>query len=177
MYQNIYYERQKNLMHLWDDKNGYQTMPYRKYAYKKDPYGQYQSMYGDKLTRISKWEKEEAEDLFESDVPETTRVLVDIYDSDLPSTGHRTMTFDIEVEMITGLPNTQFAENEITAIASHDGATKLYDVFVLYVKIPFTFTVFKLLTTFEETLAFKVIFENVFDPDKTIPPVVAISLP
>ena len=131
MYQNIYYERAKNTIHLWDDKSGYQTMPYRKYAYKKDPYGQYQSMYGDKLTRISKWEKDEADDLFESDVPETTRVLVDIYDSDLPSTGHKVMTFDIEVEMITGLPNTQYAENEITAIASHDGATKLYDVFVL----------------------------------------------
>jgi DNA polymerase elongation subunit (family B) len=131
MYQNIYYERQKNLIHLWDDKSGYQTFPYRKYAYKKDPYGEYRSMYGDRLTKIGKWEKEEAEDLFESDVPETTRVLVDIYDNDLPSNGHRVLTFDIEVEMITGLPNTKEAKNEITAIAAHDGATKLYDVFVL----------------------------------------------
>ena len=131
MYQNIYYERAKNTIHLWDDKSGYQTMPYRKYAYKKDPYGTYRSMYGDKLTKIGKWEKEEAEDLFESDVPETTRVLVDIYDNDLPSTGHRVLTFDIEVEMISGLPNTKEAKNEITAIAAHDGATKLFDVFVL----------------------------------------------
>ncbi len=131
MYQNIYYERQKNLIHLWDDKSGYQTFPYRKYAYKKDPYGEYRSMYGDKLTKIGKWEKDEAEDLFESDVPETTRVLVDIYDNDLPSNGHRVLTFDIEVEMITGLPNTKEAKNEITAIAAHDGATKLFDVFVL----------------------------------------------
>ena len=131
MYQNIFYERGKNLIHLWDDKSGYQTMPYRKYAYKKDPYGQFRSMNGDKLTRIGKWEKDEAEDLFESDVPETTRVLVDIYDSDLPSVGHRVMTFDIEVEMISGLPNTKEAQNEITAIAAHDGATKIFDVFVL----------------------------------------------
>ena len=131
MYQNIYYERQKNLIHLWDDKSGYQTFPYRKYAYKKDPYGEHLSMYGDKLTKVGKWEKEDAEDLFESDVPETTRVLVDIYDNDLPSVGHRVLTFDIEVEMITGLPSTRDAKNEITAIAAHDGATKLYDVFVL----------------------------------------------
>jgi DNA polymerase elongation subunit (family B) len=41
------------------------------------------------------------------------------------------MTFDIEVEMITGLPNTKEAQNEITAIASHDGTTKMFDVFVL----------------------------------------------
>jgi len=131
MYQNIFYERQKNLIHLWDDTKGYFTLPYRKYAYKKDQSGQHLSMNGDRLTRISKWEKDDAEDLFESDVPETTRVLVDMYDSDLPSTGHRVMTFDIEVEMISGLPSTEKAENEITAIASHDGATKLFDVFVL----------------------------------------------
>ena len=108
-----------------------QTMPYRKYAYKKDPYGQYRSMNGDKLTRISKWEKEEADDLFESDVPETTRVLVDIYDSDIPSTGHTILTFDIEVEMNSGLPNTKEAQNELTSIAAHDSATKLFEVFVL----------------------------------------------
>ncbi len=131
MYQNIYYERTKNTIHIWDDARGYFTMPYRKYAYKKDPYGQYRSMNGDKLTRISKWEKDEADDLFESDVPETTRVLVDMYDSDIPSTGHRIMTFDIEVEMISGLPNTKEAQNEITAIAAHDSATNLFDVFVL----------------------------------------------
>ena len=131
MYQNIYYERQKNLIHLWDDTSGYQTFPYRKYAYKKDPYGQYRSMNGDKLTKIGKWEKEDNDELFESDVPETTRVLVDIYDTDLPSKGHRTMTFDIEVEMITGLPNTKEAQNEITSIAAHDSATQLFDVFVL----------------------------------------------
>jgi len=131
MYKNIYYQRAKNLIHLWDDTNGYSTMPYRKYAYKKDPYGQHQSIYGDKLTRISKWEKDEADDLFESDVPETTRMLVDIYNTDLPSNGHVVLTFDIEVEMITGLPSTREAQNEITAIASHDSITKNYDVFVL----------------------------------------------
>ena len=131
MYQNIYYERSKNLIHLWDDTTGYSTMPYRKYAYKKDPYGQHLSMYGDKLTRISKWEKEDADDLFESDIPETTRVLVDMYDNDLPSKGHTVLTFDIEVEMISGLPNTKEAQNEITAIASTDSVSKIYEVFVL----------------------------------------------
>jgi len=88
-------------------------------------------MYGDKLTRISKWEKEDADDLFESDIPETTRVLVDMYDNDLPSKGHTVLTFDIEVEMISGLPNTKEAQNEITAIASTDSVSKIYEVFVL----------------------------------------------
>jgi len=118
-------------MHIWDDQKGYFTMPYRKYAYKKDPYGQHLSMYGDRLTRIHSWDKDDTDDLFEADIPETTRVLVDIYDSDLPSTGHRVMAFDIEVEMNTGLPSTQDALNEITSIAAHDAMTSEYDVFVL----------------------------------------------
>ena len=46
MYKNIYYERAKNTMHIWDDERGYFTMPYRKYAYRKDPNGQHRSMYG-----------------------------------------------------------------------------------------------------------------------------------
>jgi len=131
MYQNIFYERNRNLIHVWDDDRGYFTMPYRKYAYKKDPQGQYLSMHGDRLTKIAKWEKDEADELFESDVPETTRVLVDVYDEEMPSKGHRIMTFDIEVEMNSGLPNTEHAENEITSIAAHDSATKVFDVFVL----------------------------------------------
>ena len=131
MYKAIYYERHKNTMHVWDDSRGYFTMPYRKYAYKKDPHGQHRSMYGDRLTRIHSWDKDDTDDLFEADIPETTRVLVDIYDSDLPSTGHRVMAFDIEVEMNTGLPSTEQAMNEITSIAAHDAMIGEYDVFVL----------------------------------------------
>ena len=131
MYQNIFFERNRNLIHLWDDTLGYRTFPYKKYAYIKDPNGQYESMYGDRLTKVFKWEKDSGEELFESDVPETTRVLVDLYGDDVPSKGHIVLTFDIEVEMITGLPNIEKAENEITSIAAHDDATKEYHVFVV----------------------------------------------
>ena len=131
MYQNIFFERNRNLIHLWDDTLGYRTFPYKKYAYVKDPNGQYESMYGDRLTKVHKWEKDSGEELFESDVPETTRVLVDLYGDDVPSKGHIVLTFDIEVEMITGLPNIEKAENEITSIAAYDDATKEYHVFVV----------------------------------------------
>jgi len=48
-----------------------------------------------RLTKIYKFKNDDP-DLFESDVPETTRVLVDTYvDSDIPSEGIVTMTFDI----------------------------------------------------------------------------------
>ena len=32
MYQNIYYDRRLNKMHIWDDKFGHQTFRYKKYA-------------------------------------------------------------------------------------------------------------------------------------------------
>ena len=131
MYQNVYYQREKNLIHLWDDQLGYRTFPYTRYAYEKADRGEFQSIYGDRLTKVYKFKKDDA-DLFESDVAETTRVLVDTYsDSDEPSKGHVILTYDIEVEMESGLPDTQKSENEITSIALHDSATKQYWVLVM----------------------------------------------
>ena len=73
-------------MHIWDDKFGHQTFRYKKYAYTKSKTGHYVSLYGDKLKRITKWEKDQS-DLFESDVNPEIRVLVDNYtDSDEVST-------------------------------------------------------------------------------------------
>ena len=131
MYQNVYYQREKNLIHLWDDQLGYRTFPYTRYAYEKADRGEFQSIYGDRLTKVYKFKKDDA-DLFESDVAETTRVLVDTYsDSDELSKGHVILTYDIEVEMESGLPDTQKAENGITSIALHDSATNEYYVLVM----------------------------------------------
>ena len=130
-YQNIYYQRERNLIHLWDDKLGYRSYPYSRYAYEKAVRGEYLSIYGDRLTKIYKFTKDDPE-LFESDVAETTRALVDAYsESDDPSTGHIILTYDIECEMISGLPDPEKAENEITSIAFHDSATNQYWVLIL----------------------------------------------
>jgi len=118
-------------MHIWDDVKGYYTFPYTRYAYEKAVNGEYQSIYGDKLTKIYKFKKDNP-DLFESDVAETTRALVDTYtDSDDPSENIRIMTLDIEVEMETGLPDTQEAENEMTAIGFHDSKSNQYCILVV----------------------------------------------
>ena len=130
-YQNVYYQREKNLVHLWDDVRGYSSFPYTRYAYEKAINGEYTTLYGDKVTKIYKFKKDDPS-LFESDVPETTRVLVDTYtDSDLPSEGHITLTYDIECEMESGLPDPEKAENELTSIALHDSATNQYWVLVM----------------------------------------------
>ena len=116
---------------MWDDQHGYRSFKYTRYAYEKAERGEYKSIYGDRLTKIYKFSKDDP-DLFESDVPETTRVLVDLYsDSDEISTGHVVLTYDIECEMTSGLPDPQEAKNELTSIALHDSATNQYWVLVM----------------------------------------------
>lgn len=36
MYKNIYYEKEDQIMHVWDDQRGYFTKKYRNYAYVRD---------------------------------------------------------------------------------------------------------------------------------------------
>ena len=131
MYQNIYYQREKNLIHLWDSKRGYMAYPYTRYAYERAERGEFKSIYGDKLTKIYKFKGDDP-NLFESDVPETTRALVDMYsDSDDVSDGHIILTYDIECEMTSGIPDPLEATNELTSIALHDSATKQAWVLVM----------------------------------------------
>lgn len=131
MYQNIFVKTNTNQAWIWDDERGLIHFEYTPYAYKKDPNGKYTSLYGEKLSRITNFVKNDPE-LFESDVPETTRLLVDMYgESDMPSKGIVTMAFDIEVEMITGVPDPTLGNNEVTSIAYHDSATNKYTILVL----------------------------------------------
>ena len=131
MYQNIFVKTNTNEAWIWDDNQGLTHFNYTPYAYKRDPNGKYRSLYGQPLTKITNFVKNDPE-LFESDVPETTRILVDMYGkSDMPSNGIVVMTFDIEVEMITGLPDPTLGNNEVTSIAYHDSATNQYTILVL----------------------------------------------
>ena len=131
MYQNIFYDRRVNKMHIWDDKFGHQTFRYKKYAYVKNRTGTYVSLYGDKLKRINKWDKDQPE-LFESDVNPEIRVLVDNYtNSDEVSIGHKVMIFDIEVEVTDGFPNIKRANNKIISIAFNDPLLNKYFCYVL----------------------------------------------
>jgi len=131
MYQNIFVKTTTNEAWVWDDKRGLIHFNYQPYAYRKDPNGKYVSLYGDRLTKTTNFVKNDP-DLLESDVPETTRVLIDMYgDSDMPSEGIVTMAFDIEVEMITGTPDPELGNNEVTSIAYHDSATDEFTVLVL----------------------------------------------
>jgi DNA polymerase elongation subunit (family B) len=131
MYQNIFVSKKDNIIHLWDDKKGYVTVPYRPYAYRKREGGMYRSIYGDELEKVYKFNPKDPS-LFESDVPAETRILIDAYeDSDEPSEGHRVVYLDIEVSTEGGFPNVEEADKEITAIAIYDSCTAKYTAFIL----------------------------------------------
>ena len=137
MYQNIYIEKPKQgkpIVHIWDDVKGYEKFQFTPYAYQKSPTGQHRSLYGDKLKKVQYWTGEDLQkgDIFESDVPLETRVLIDKYsDSNEPSKGHREVIFDIEVEVTDGFPEPKTAKNKITAIALYDRTADSYHCFVL----------------------------------------------
>ena len=142
MYQNLYIERIKGdvfehnqlIVHIWDDKRGYETFDFENYAYKKDQNGEYRSIYGDRVSKVNTWTKWDVEGgkILESDVPIETRILVDNYgDSDDISKAHVVLFFDIEVEVTDGLPDINKAYNKITSISFYDSATDEYYVYIL----------------------------------------------
>ena len=131
MYQNIFYDAKKQSVHIWDDESGYYTIPYKRYAYVRDRAGTHISLYGDKLRKVFKFDAE-TPNLFESDVPPETRVLVDQYmDSEELSINHNIMMIDIEVEVTEGFPMPEDANNKITSIAVFDSKSDTYYAFVL----------------------------------------------
>ena len=132
MYQNVFFEKEKSIIHCWDDQKGYFTSKYRRYFYVRDGNGAHQSIHGERLKKLNFWKADDDLQLYESDVNEMTRFLIDEYgDSDEVSTGHTIMTFDIEVEMNSGLPDIETASNAITSIAGHDSVTNDYFVYVV----------------------------------------------
>lgn len=121
MYQNIYYDRTTNNIHLWDDETGYKKTSFVRYAYVPDDHGSYISLDGKRLKRVHDWDKNLPEipgAIYESDVYPEMRTLIDLYtDSDNPSKNHNVVTFDIEVSMEGGVSTPEEANNEITAIS------------------------------------------------------------
>ena len=131
MYQAIHYEKRKNKIHVWDDLKGHLIVPYRKYAYVKNSTGLHYTLDGDKVKKVTQWDNDDP-NLFESDVPITTRFLVDQYtDSDDVSEGIRTLFFDIEVEVVDGFPDVTKANEKITSIAFYDELLQKYFCYTL----------------------------------------------
>jgi DNA polymerase elongation subunit (family B) len=133
MYQNIFYSRRDEKIHVWDDKKGHLVVPAASahYAYRRRTGGRYKSIYGDSLEKIFQFDARDPE-LFESDVPVETKFLLDAYeDSDDVSTGHRVVYLDIETDSEGGFPDVKTGNKKITAISLYEELTQKYVSFVL----------------------------------------------
>ena len=123
MYQNIAYQKHKNIMHVWDDKNGHLKFPYKKYAYKKNSHGRHAALDGSKVDRVTDWDEMDVQKghIYESDINPETRTLIDLYfETDEPSIGHRELFIDIEVNTEGGFSSADDAWQPMTSIAFHD---------------------------------------------------------
>jgi DNA polymerase elongation subunit (family B) len=139
MYQAIYYERKKNLIHLWDDKEGYLTESFEKYAYafrdSKEP-TEYKSIFGNYVKKYypEKYgsNQENSSIDYESDVNPTTRYLIDNYLQDeYVSKDFNTLFYDIETETKFRKIDTLNTPNIITSIAVHYSLTNKRKVYIL----------------------------------------------
>ena len=123
MYQNIAYSKHKNIMHVWDDKNGHLQFPYKKYAYKKNSTGRHVALDGTKVDKVFSWDDSDIQrsQIYESDINPETRTLIDLYfETDDPSIGHRELFIDIEVNTEGGFSSAEEAWQPMTSIAFHD---------------------------------------------------------
>jgi DNA polymerase elongation subunit (family B) len=126
-YQNACYQRSKNTVHIWDDKHGHLRIPYKKYAFKKNAHGNYTTLDGSRVEKVTDWdESDEARGLiYESDVNPVTRTLIDMYyETDDMSDGHRELFFDIEVNTEGGFAKPEDPWQPLTSISFHDRAGK-----------------------------------------------------
>ena len=78
MYQSIGYDKKNGIMHVWDDELGHQKFPFQPYGYLPNTTGQYQSLDGTRLDRVSGNHRDNPKS-YESDLNEEVRTLIDLY--------------------------------------------------------------------------------------------------
>ena len=131
MYQAVAYHKRTNKVHIWDDKKGHITVNYKPYAYRKATYGNMVALDGATVQRVDNPGPEE-QGLYENDLNPEMRTLIDLYtDSDEASTGHKVLFIDIEVDIASGFPTPEEAQNEVTSIAIYDEAGDQRHVWIL----------------------------------------------
>ena len=120
-YQSIGYDRRSGIMHVWDDELGYQKFPFQPYGYLPSENGQYQTLDGVRLSKVSGNHRDNS-NAYESDLNEEVRTLIDLYyENDDVSKGHRDFYFDIETAKDeNGYSTIEDVRTAITSIAYYD---------------------------------------------------------
>jgi DNA polymerase elongation subunit (family B) len=125
MYQSIYFDRSDYTYYLRDDKKGWLDFKHTPTVYKLDPYGEFETLDGKRVSKAKFDWKDKS--LFENDVDKLTRVLVDFYyKSDETPEYQNIVYFDIEIEIGGALTKEYIksAPTKITSISLYDASTK-----------------------------------------------------
>lgn len=135
MYKKAFAQRLKGnkyMIHLWDDL-GYHKIPWTYYAYEENEEGKYVGLNGEKLEKISNWWKDNPY-LHFHDMPAHQRFLIDKYGTDdEPSTTHKEVFFDIEIQMGDALTPEYIkkAPKKVTSIAWYYKQEDRWEILIL----------------------------------------------
>lgn len=130
MYQSIYYSfdpEDKGTCYLRDDKKGWLSFKYYPTVYKKDPDGEFKTLFGEPCSPVTGRYDWKDPSLLEKDIQRELAVLRDYYyKEDSPPSSHNTVYLDIEIEMLGALTPQYIrsAPAKITSIALIDANTK-----------------------------------------------------
>ena len=130
MYQSIYYSfdpEDKGTCYLRDDKRGWLSFKYYPTVYKKDPDGEFKTLFGEPCSPVTGRYDWKDPSLLEKDIQRELAVLRDYYyKEDSPPSSHNTVYLDIEIEMLGALTPQYIrsAPAKITSIALIDANTK-----------------------------------------------------
>jgi DNA polymerase elongation subunit (family B) len=119
-------------VHLWTD-DGYKTVNWSYPAFREDPNGDYTGLRGEKLVKTTKWDREDPS-LHFHDMRPYQRFLIDLYgNDDEPSTTHREVFFDIEIEMGGALTEEYIkdAPKPVTSIAWWDKQADQWAILII----------------------------------------------
>ena len=140
MYQSVFYEKRSKMLHLWDDQKGYSKRRFKRKAFIPDPNGEFRSLSGTPVSRVTSWEKilEEQGLVLETNIDPATSFLVDEYldSDDLPQEQIR-MYYDIEVSRINEetreekYSSVQDVDNQIISVCAYDTVDTKYRIWIL----------------------------------------------
>jgi hypothetical protein len=104
VYQSIYYSfdpEDKGTCYLRDDKKGWLSFKYYPTVYKKNPDGEFKTLFGEPCSPVLGRYDWKDTSLLEKDIQRELAVLRDYYyKEDSPPSHHNTVYLDIEIEML-----------------------------------------------------------------------------